>query len=66
MLIVAVFRMLGLLTKKFETATKDLREEIDGFKEDVKEILKVYIDFFMTYGLFIDRAPLKGEEVKKG
>ena len=37
------------------------REEIQTLEEDVKKLLKTFIDFFLNYGLEMGKQPREGE-----
>ena len=43
-------------------ATKDeVKEEIRSFEQDIRKLLKSFVDFFVSYGLELGKHPAKSE-----
>ena len=43
-------------------ATRDeIKEEIRSFEQDIKKLLKSFVDFFVSYGLELGKHPEKSE-----
>ena len=51
----------GEKTEKEETAQYATREELRSFEQDIKKLMKNFLDFFVTYGLELGKPSLSQE-----